>query len=507
MTLRIVAFAVASGIAAPALAQPTGASDSFALARSVQPQGPVTPAYLRLHHPLYLLDLCRQVKAGARDPQTVAPLVGGQPVLNALLARDLDTLFDTLTMPQDATAAGGASLWSRILTQDGAAQAPDPGPIDVRLSDVQPRAAASQSFRATALADGVLLAQVPDGSALQILSMKTLSGIVSKIDPAPGTVPAALVELATAFSTFGLGVPPAGSALFVAAETTRVQGPWSVPVQAGQDVEIEVGFPPTAPVPSAGASTTIQLSDGSGALWLQNVNVVAQPALPLDPLFVAVSASQKFFDVVEWTGPVCGTVAPAMLVPLTLSNPFPALGGKGTVTLASGPQGLSIAPVGFTFQPGGTVSLALQVFITFCSASDQREVAQPFSVKVSYQTVPLTASGSQTVTFHYTTHEDSQAWPTAAGKAGGVDCAQNVVLYASGAVLRSGDCANDNFYNANVLEDIFIGSWRPFPPHGDVYLLGFFNTQQHFFSIQQSLAQTNYIWLRNQPLTVVWTKY
>ncbi len=321
---------------------PDGATDFFTLTRISQPQGPVTPAYLRVHHPLYLLDLCRQVQAGTRDPQSVAPLVGGRPILDALLARDLDALFNTLTAPQDSAGATSASLWSRILTQDGAAHPPDPGPIDVHIADVKPPAAASQSFRVTALADGALVAQVPDGSPLQVLSMKTLSGVVNAIDPSPGAAPAALVEFASALSMIGRGFPLAGTTLFVGTETIRAQSPWSTPVSAGQDVEIEVGVPPGASIPPGGASTTIQLSDGSGALWIQNVNVSAQPSLELDTQFLAIGAPQKLFDLIEWTGPTCGTVAPAMPIALTLSNPFPALGGTGTIALASGPQGFSM---------------------------------------------------------------------------------------------------------------------------------------------------------------------
>src|SRR5437879_5657090 len=96
-------------------AQTSPVIDSYTFFGVGQPAGPVTPSHLRMHQPLYLLDLCRQVKAGRLGRQSVAPLVGGDMILSALLAMDLDSLYARLTAAQELSTVPLRSLWQRIL--------------------------------------------------------------------------------------------------------------------------------------------------------------------------------------------------------------------------------------------------------------------------------------------------------------------------------------------------------------------------------------------------------
>ena len=121
---------------------------------------------------------------------------------------------------------------------------------------------------------------------------------------------------------------------------------------------------------------------------------------------------------------------------------------------------------------------------------------------MSYHTVPVAAAGSQAVNFHFTMYPSSQVW-SAQGNAGGVDCDQNLTLFSSGLLDREGSCSNMNFFNAKIVEDIFLGIKKV---SSDVYFLGFFNSQAHFFSITDPYFQTNYVLLESQPMLVSWTK-
>src|SRR5258708_12315532 len=50
------------------------ANDTYTFYGVAEPQGPATASYLRMHHPLYLLDRFPQVKAGTlRPPKPQAP--------------------------------------------------------------------------------------------------------------------------------------------------------------------------------------------------------------------------------------------------------------------------------------------------------------------------------------------------------------------------------------------------------------------------------------------------
>src|SRR5689334_5489247 len=86
--LFVTAVAVTSAIGVSTQTQ----SDPVASYASTLGGGAATAAYLRTHHPLYVLDLLRRVQSGALDRSVVLPIVGGAAALDALLATDLDAL-------------------------------------------------------------------------------------------------------------------------------------------------------------------------------------------------------------------------------------------------------------------------------------------------------------------------------------------------------------------------------------------------------------------------------
>lgn len=475
----------------PAFAQTSDVADSFSFFDVAQPQGPVTAAYLRMHQPLYLLSLCRQVKAGALSPQKVEGLVGGRSVLAAILAMDLDALYRKLTEPPVAGAARSTkSLWQQILTNGETAPLPRLEPLEaVTFRGVRPADFLSQVIRVTALADGALQARLASDSPFQILSMESNKGVIVDTPLSPDR--SILTRLG-------------GSDTFLSPEVSRTQAPWVVPVVAGQDVEITVALPAGTRLPALGVSSTMSFGDPGQNLWSQDDRLLAEPAVPLsNDIYISVNTPKHWFDVPE--APFFNQNFPlTFTIPLTLSTPFPAVTVKGTVQLLSMPPGVSMPTYNFTLQPQGSVNLTLLVAIDRMSQTwHQRNISQPFSIKVSYQTVPAFAANAAIVNFHFTIYDSTQSW-FAKGNAGGVNCEQSVLLYSDGTLSRSGDCDNRNFFNAKVVSE---GTLVLPKVVSDVYFMGFFSQDFKFSSVSWAYGQTNYVFIRSQPLIMSWTKF
>src|SRR5262249_2953047 len=152
--------------AAPARGQE---GDRFTFYGIARPRGPATPSELRLHHPLRLLEMCQQVKAGSLDRRRVEPLVGGRGILDALLAMDLDALSLRLTGPAPAGVPRSQnSPWHQILTNGETAPPPalDPAaPLD--FGDLATGDTHVRALRVTALTDGMVEARIPTDSPIQ----------------------------------------------------------------------------------------------------------------------------------------------------------------------------------------------------------------------------------------------------------------------------------------------------------------------------------------------------
>jgi hypothetical protein len=146
-----------------------------------QPQGPVTPSYLRRHQPLYLLDLCRQVQRGEIDSRTVEPLVG-RNALQALLAMDLDALYQTLTAPPPDPGSGRPprnTLWAQILINGGTGRVPPADlPDTLDFHGIQPGGSSRRVLHVTVPADGVARASLPSGSRFRIRAMRSFDGLM-----------------------------------------------------------------------------------------------------------------------------------------------------------------------------------------------------------------------------------------------------------------------------------------------------------------------------------------
>ena len=231
--------------------------------------------------------------------------------------------------------------------------------------------------------------------------------------------------------------------------------------------------------------------------------IQAQPALPAD-IYITVFAPQVSFDVVS--EPSYNPNVPRTFdVTLQMSNPIPAVNVKGTVQPLSLPQGVSMPSSNFTLQPQGFVSLSFKVSIDRQSqAWLTQNVAEPFSLRVNYQTVgPPFALGTATVQLFFTVYPSSQSW-FAKGSSGGVNCEQQLLLFSDGVLSRFGDCDNRNAYTAKVVRE---GTLVLPKVVYDFYSMGWFDQDFKSSTISWSYGQTNYVFIRSQPLLMSWTKF
>lgn len=483
-THSFFALLLLAGSAVSVLAQ--SGSDAFNFFAAAQPQGPGTASYLRMHQPLYLLDLCRQVKAGAVDRTTVAPLVGGNAVLDGLLARDLDALYDAMTAPQDTNSPSSATLWSQIMTNRGAAPPPRLElPAAVSFENIHTLDAPSQMIRVTAPVDGSLQASLPADSPFRILSMQTYDGLIIELPRVPGSK--AYGKLKTDYS--------------LSPRYARSQAPWIVPVQAGQDVDVEIGLPAGTAIPPQGLADMIIFGDPVQSLWTQSVNVTAQPTLPLDSVYVYMDFSKSGFTAIKPASWPWGYQLP-LLVPVTLSNPYPPSTVKGIIKLLSGPQGLSMAAQNFTLTANSTLNLVLLLYIDSTSPAWQTEFnPQSFRIQATYHTVPLTATGTTTPSYgHFVLYPGSQNW-SAHGNAGPIDCDQSMALYATGTLSFSSTCGNYNIFSGKAQVYIKLGNTQV---GATAFGLSPYERQWANWSISTSTFQTNFLFWRAQPMIVTW---
>jgi hypothetical protein len=473
------------GTAASALAQPGSDSDEFSFFAVAQPEGPAAASYLRLHHSLHLLDLCRQVKAGTLDRTQVEPLVGGAPVLEELLQRDLDSLYDALTAPQDVNSAPGASLWSQILTQRGAALPPPPElPAVVAFDEVRPLDVPSEVIRVTAPADGTVEVSLPTDSPFRILSMQSYDGLILQLPRTRGAPGYAKVKTESSLRT----------------RFARDQAPWEVPVQAGQDVDVEIGLPAGTALPPEGVESSVTFHDGSGS-WSSNVSLTAEPALPLDTLYVYADYQKTAFAVIKPPSYVPGYKQP-FLVPLTLANPYPPATVKGTVKLLSGPQGLSMPDRNFNLGPNGSIQLFLTLFVESGTPAWLAEyVLQAFRLQISYHTVPLFAAGTTKPNYgSFVLYPGSKHW-SAKGNAGPIDCNQDLALYSTGTLFFSSTCGNYNIFPGKAQVFISLGATQV---GATAFSLSPYEREFTNWSISSPSYQTQFTFWQAQPMVVTW---
>jgi len=468
-------------VTGPAAGQEGDRFTFYGVARS---RGPVTPSELRMHHPLRLLDLCRKVKAGALDRQQVEPLVGGRGILDALLAMDLDVLYLKLTGPATVGVPRSQySAWHQILTDGETAPVPPPDPAapldfgDLATGDTHTRA-----LRVTALADGMVEARIPTDSPFQVLSMTAQDGVILEQPKRAHVKPVR------------------------AAEVARQQPPWQLPVQAGQDVDIVVGLPVGAAVPPEGnISSVITVADALQGAWQQNVPILANPAVKGD-IRITVATPEPFLDLVgdayynQYTPPY------TFVVPFLVSYPNPAVTVQGTVQPLSLPAGVSMPTFSFFLGPNQTRDLSFTMSIDRSStAFVDTEVLRQFSVRVSYKTLAAPfASRTETLNLAFVMYPASQSW-SVSGKVGGVECAEWVLLLGTGETTRSGWCDNRNAYTAKVLAD---GTLVLPKVVYDIFSMGWFDGPVFSSStVTIPYLQQHYVFVRQQPLLVAWTKF
>jgi hypothetical protein len=467
------------------LAQSGSDPDEFSFFAVAQPEGPAAASYLRLRHPLHLLDLCRQVKAGALDRREVEPLVGGAAVLEELLRRDLDSLYDALTAPQDLNSPPAASLWFQVLTHGGAAPPPPPElPDVVAFNDVRPLDVPSEVIRITAPADGTVEVSLPADSPFRILSMRSYDGLILQLPRTRGAPGYARVKTESSLRL----------------QFARDQTPWEVPVQAGQDVDVEIGLPAGTALPPEGFESTVTFGDGSGS-WSKNVSLTAKPAPSLDALYVFADFQKTAFAVVKPPSYVPGYKQP-FLVPLTLANPYPPATVKGTVKLLSGPPGLSMPTHNFNLGPNGSIQLFLTLYIESGTPAWSAEYAlQPFRLQISYHTVPLFAAGTTKPNYGaFVIYPGSKHW-SAKGNAGPIDCNQDLALYSTGTLFFSSTCGNYNIFPGKAQVFISLGATQV----GAVaFYLSPYQREFTNWSVSSPTYQTQFTFWQAQPMVVTW---
>ena len=465
--------------------------DRFTFYGVARPHGPATPSELRMHHPLRLLELCQKVKAGSLDRLRVEPLVGGRGILDALLAMDLDALYVKLTGPATAgTARSQNSPWHQILTDGETAPLPQPDPpAPLDFGDLATGDTHTRALRVTALADGMVEARIPPDSPFQVMSMTVQDGVILELP----------------MRDRGLLGPGAHVKRVRAPEIARQQAPWQLPVRAGQDVDVVVGLPVGAAVPSGGnISSVITVGDPLGGAWRQDVPILAVPALKGD-IRVTVATPEPLLDLVAdaYYNP---NVPYTFVLPLLVSYPNPAVTVQGTVQPLSLPPGVSMPSFSFFLAPNQTLDLSFTMSIDRSAAAyTQQEVLRQFSIRVSYRTLaPPLASRAEDLNLAFTLYPGSQSWSTSA-KVGGVQCEESVYLFATGETTRSGWCDNRNAYTAKVLAD---GTLVLPKVVYDIFSMGWFDGPVFSSStVTIPYFQQHYLFVREQPFLVGWTKF
>jgi len=244
----------------------------------------------------------------------------------------------------------------------------------------------------------------------------------------------------------------------------------------------------------------ITFGDSEG-LWSQSVSLTAQPALPLDSLYIYVDFPKAGFTVIKPPSYKPG-YKQAALLPLTLANPYPPATVRGTVKLASGPQGLSMPDRSFLLGPNGTLNLVLTLYVESGSAAWSTEyAAQSFRLQVSYHTIPLFAAGTTKPSYgHFVVYPGSKHW-FAKGNAGPIDCQQDLALYSTGTLVFSSTCGNYNIFSGKAQVFISLGATQV---GATAFGLSPFERQFANWSISSSSYQTQFLFWQAQPLIMTW---
>jgi hypothetical protein len=481
--VAFIALTTASGAAAAPQAQ---ANDELTVYGMSQPQGPVTPSYLRRHHPMYLLDLCREVKRGVRDPQEVEPLVG-RNALQALLAMDLEALYQRLTAapPDPGSGPPRNTLWHRILTNGGTARVPPADlPDTLDFHGIQPGGSSRRVLHVTVPADGVAEASLPSGSRFRIRGMRSFDGLIlgPTVNEPGSRDDAQWTERSRSAS--------------------RTRPPWVLAVNAGDDLDVDIELPvDRSAVPGDDISDSITIADTLSDQWQAAALIKGTVApCPICDIKITLNAPQSSFDVV--TEPSFNPAIPRTVqVPLFASDAPVAV--QGTVQPVSLPTGVSMAPSSFVLQPGQTANLSFTISIDRQALPwYPYEITRDFSVVVTYQTTGFpTASRSEQLDFDFTVHSGTQSW-LAKGSGLGVNCREDLLIFSDGTVSRSGLCEDFNLYHAKVFGDGFLAQRHIV---NEVYFLGWFNQDFYFFTNWVPDIQTDYLYVRTLPLKMIWT--
>ena len=507
---RLSLFLLTSALLCSSLqtsAQAPGESDAIAVSAVTQPGAVPTGSYYRMRHSLYLLDLCRKVKAGTKERDEVAPLVGGNGVLDALLGMDLDALYQQLSGPRNADPASpsNASLWSLILTRGGGAPPiPSELPESVDFGGVQPRDSPAQSIRVTAAFDGFLQAAVPTDGPFRILAMATYDGTAVRVRRAPESHETERAESPmTTYDETAVRVrrapgPPVterAQSLEVISHS-RSQAPWSVPVQAGQDVDVVIGLPVGTKIPQGGLTSTLTIGDTTGAVQ-QDVRLLAQQVLTADYIYVGVDLFHKLWICCTAFVPSFGQVS--VPVNLEVANNWNNVDVKGVVKLVSGPPGLTMTNHSFTIKAGGQLTVPLTLYVTAgTQAANTWFVQQPFHLQVSWQSVFFGYAGQTTKNVNLTVYPDSKSW-YAVGK-GVMECEHSMVLYKFGDLIVDATCENNNIFSGKASVDFWLGAKKGFPY--DMGTIARFSKQSTHFTV--AWWYPTYTFWITQPMTVTW---
>ena len=442
-----------------AVAQTLDSIDRVTITTASEPGPTPTAAYLRLRHPLYLLDLSRQVKAGTMDAAQVAPLVGGTTVLSALLAMDLDALYQRLTTDGSRDPAlPPMSLWSFILTSGGSTRPPLAElPETVAFGAVQPLDSPVRSVRITAPFDGSLQASLPADSAFRIRAMTTYDGSAIHLRRVPdATDPTDRAHSETV------------------AQYSRTGSPWMVPVQAGQDVDVLVDLPTGTPIPPGGISTTLTLGQSSG-ISQQDVRLVTEGPLELDSLYVQIDPAFELMKCCAVFLPTAPSLGQQLAVPVGID----ILNGnkldvKGAVHLASGPAGLTMQDRSFAVAGGSKTRIVLKLYVEVGTpAANTLYTQQPFSLQFTYHSVPIVSAGGTAKIATLQVYPGSTSWFSSTDGNGFFDCTQSLTLfYVTSELAAEGQCTNHRAERGSITTEVRLGAefvdswtWNPFFSH------------------------------------------
>lgn len=470
-----------------------------------------------MHHPDVVLEMIKEVQAGARDPKTLAGLASPKR-LAQLLAQRYDqsplrripaqshamqgqvvqprglagkqALQGTTQVPQAAQVPTNLEIGVNATIDNGWTQILNPA-IQAQLNQAAGQNAAllgqvTLSEAANRLGPGVSKSFVPPPDyAPERLEFgglwdgQTSRATLRVIAPIEGDLAAALpagtpfriwrmrtfsglprVEQVTTTSRpYWVPSPALPGAGGPSQDTmmTTTGAPWVVSVRSGQDVEIELEFAPRFGATRVGEHTTTLRVSGKSAVWFIDVPVRGR----FEGLALGVIGSMDATDQTYFFGstPPCnGTPAPMIANGITLIN-IDRQPRAVTIVPEALPPGVTFSPVPVSLAPGEKKHVPLTFGFAGCSLHG---TIYPVQLGVVYPGV------KRTVEFRFEWHFPFYKWAVTSQDLGDCTYGWELTIRSDGGYFLWAQLFNRTLVWPQVSLDIGYYPTSPMPPSGFV---------------------------------------